>query len=108
MVMWVRRVRGARFARAVHTPVIPGDVVRFKASGTSSPRWQRLRKQALERDNHTCQVARLGLGRTCVNPANSVHISPHLGRNHDRAELADCTSLCRSCHGAIDGARAHH
>ena len=72
---------------------------KVKASGTSKPHWRRLRLQALERDNHTC--------RRCGRPAVSVHIAPHLGRNHDRATLGDCESLCRSCHGAIDGARAH-
>jgi 5-methylcytosine-specific restriction endonuclease McrA len=72
---------------------------KVKASGTSHPHWRKLRLQALERDSHTC--------RRCGYPAVSVHISPHLGRNHDLATLADCTSMCRHCHGAIDGARAH-
>jgi hypothetical protein len=59
------------------------------------------------------QRAELG-DRVCLGcrlepmPANTVHIDPRLGRNHDLATLADCISMCRQCHGAIDGARAHY
>jgi hypothetical protein len=101
-------VPGQRSARCpLHAPAHKqARASKVKASGTSSAHWQRLRKQALERDGYRCQ--RIVYGQACLQPANTVHIAPHLGRNHDLATLDDCMSMCRRCHGAIDGARAHH
>jgi hypothetical protein len=82
------------------------QAAKVKGARTGTSHWQTLRKQALERDGHRCQ--RIVYGQPCLLPANTVHIRPELGRNHDLATLNDCTSMCRRCHGAIDGARAHH
>jgi 5-methylcytosine-specific restriction endonuclease McrA len=70
-----------------------------KTSGYYSKHWQQLRKAALNRDLHTCQ--------RCGAPATTVHIDPRLRANHHAATLADCTSLCHSCHGSIDTRRRH-
>jgi 5-methylcytosine-specific restriction protein A len=69
--------------------------------GYSSPRWRELRAEALRRDGYRCQ--RPGCCRT---EDLTVHISPDLGGDHARATLADCTTLCRSCHGSTDAARS--
>lgn len=73
-----------------------------KAHGTNTPYWRRLRQQALERDGHQCQ---LNIDPRCTGAATSVHISERLKGDHLRATLADCRSLCRTCHGILDGRR---
>jgi 5-methylcytosine-specific restriction endonuclease McrA len=71
--------------------------VKNKEQGRTTQHWRRLRVQALERDDYTCQG--------CGAPAVSVHISPALGGDHRAATLDDCVSACLVCHGRLDGQR---
>ena len=67
-------------------------------SGRNTRGWRRLRLLVLERDHRMCQ--------RCGGRADTVHINPRLGGNHELATLEDCVSLCRACHGRLDGGRA--
>jgi 5-methylcytosine-specific restriction endonuclease McrA len=67
--------------------------------GTSTRYWQTLSRQAKERDGYRCR----GCGTT---HDLTVHIRPELEGNHRTAKLEDCETLCRRCHGAVDGGRA--
>jgi 5-methylcytosine-specific restriction endonuclease McrA len=78
-------------------------MAKIQQQGTKSGHWIKLRKLALERDGYRCRLR----GRRCTGTATTVHLDPRLGGNHRIATLADCTSLCRRCHGAIDAPRAH-
>ena len=71
--------------------------VKNREQGRTTQHWKRLRVQALDRDDYTCQV--------CGQPAVSVHINPALGGDHRAATLDDCVSACLSCHGRLDGQR---
>lgn len=74
-----------------------------KRNGLNLNRWRGprgLRAQALRRDHHLCQHP------GCTNKATTVHIRPELNGDHRRATLNDCTSLCHTCHGRIDGRRS--
>jgi 5-methylcytosine-specific restriction endonuclease McrA len=70
--------------------------------GRNTAAWRRLRKLALERDDHTCQ---LQVDGGCTGAATSVHLSPELAGDHDAATLDDLTSACAHCHGRLDGQR---
>jgi len=72
--------------------------VRRNASGRHRAHWRRVRVETLERDGWRC--------RRCGGPANTVHLDPRLRNHHDLATPKDCVSLCASCHGRLDGARA--
>jgi 5-methylcytosine-specific restriction endonuclease McrA len=69
-------------------------------AGRLTARWQRTRRLVLARDG-ACQHCGTTVDLT-VHLAN-----PALGGDHRRATPADCTVFCRSCHGRLDGARAH-
>jgi 5-methylcytosine-specific restriction endonuclease McrA len=73
-----------------------------KAQGRTTQQWRRVRLMVLERDGYTCQ-------RCGAQPHSSqlhAHLDPRLNGNHWNATLADCTTLCRSCHGTVDAPRA--
>ena len=70
--------------------------------GRNTYAWRRLRMDALNRDNHACQLRLNG----CTGTATTVHIDPRLMGDHTLATLDDCTSACTHCHGVVDGARA--
>jgi len=74
-----------------------------RGPGHEVTHWIKLRKQALERDGHQCQ---LRASRYCAGVADTVHLAPQCGGNHWNATLDDCTSACRSCHGTVDAPRA--
>lgn len=59
--------------------------------------WQKVRKQALERDNHLCVEC---LKHDRITPATDVdHIVPFEGLDDPlRLDLDNLQSLCRSCH----------
>jgi 5-methylcytosine-specific restriction endonuclease McrA len=73
------------------------------AAGRTSARWKRLRLAAIKRDQHTCQRC----GRQAPAHLLTVHIPPQLRNNHRLATLEQCITLCRRCHGVVDGPRAH-
>ncbi len=70
--------------------------------GYSTQHWQTLRRQALDAAHGQCQ--RCGLYSLT---GMTVHINPALGGNHHIATIQDCKVLCQSCHGTVDGGRAH-
>jgi 5-methylcytosine-specific restriction endonuclease McrA len=73
-----------------------------RTHGRTTARWQRLRKLALERDNHVCQ---LQIDDGCTRVATSVHLHPSLAGDHTAATIDDLTSACLHCHGVADGGR---
>jgi 5-methylcytosine-specific restriction endonuclease McrA len=70
-----------------------------KAHGRHTAHWKRLRRAVLERD-----------GRACVRCGAvddlTVHIDPRFADQHSTATAEVCITLCRRCHGRLDGARA--
>jgi len=67
-----------------------------------SKRWKRCRAIVLNRDGYTCAM--------CGAEANTVDHWPVpvggiLAQGGDPCDPATCRSLCRSCHGRIDGKR---
>ena len=65
----------------------------------NSAAWKRARAGVLERDGWLCVL--------CKRPANTVH---HIRAVADGGEPLDETNLatlCHTCHGAVDGRRAH-
>lgn len=69
------------------------------AHGRTGRRWQQLRQLVIARDRRCTR---------CGSPDDlTVHVDPRLRGNHRVATTADCTALCRRCHGAVDAPRAH-
>lgn len=59
----------------------------------AAKRWAAVRKQALKRDNNTCQ--------NCGNPGNDVdHIQKRSTHPELKYELSNLVTLCRPCHRA--------
>jgi 5-methylcytosine-specific restriction endonuclease McrA len=86
----LRRIRDGRRDPLRHA--------KAKAHGRNSAYWRAIRAAVLERDGHRC--------RSCGATEHlTVHLSPRLKGNHLRARLVDCTTLCRRCHGRVDGPR---
>ena len=73
-----------------------------RAHGRTTAAWQRLRKLALDRDDHICQ---LQMNAGCTRIATSVHLHPSLAGDHAAATIDDLTSACLHCHGVVDGGR---
>lgn len=71
--------------------------------GRDTARWVNLRRQALLRDGHTCQ---LRIDAACTGTATTVHLDPALEGNHAAASLDDVASACAHCHGAEDATRS--
>jgi 5-methylcytosine-specific restriction endonuclease McrA len=67
-----------------------------RGTTTRTPAWRQARAYVLERDGHRCQ--------RCGSFANTVH---HLNGYSDPYNPAYLVSLCRRCHGSIDGKKAH-
>lgn len=72
--------------------------------GYSTPHWQKLRAQVLQRDRYRCQLKHDG----CTGRATTVHLDPSLGGLHRNALAKDCLSACLHCHGVEDARRAKH
>ena len=70
-----------------------------KAQGRNTAAWRKLRAAVLARDGHACR--RCGSGHYLT-----AHLHPALGGNHRHPTLADCDTLCASCHGSDDAPRA--
>ncbi len=67
------------------------------------PVWQRVRKQVLMRDNHTC----VHCGRHKLElHANERLVADHL-HYEDPFNADTCQTLCSTCSGRKDGAKAH-
>jgi 5-methylcytosine-specific restriction endonuclease McrA len=67
--------------------------------GRNTARWRQLRAAALARDGHQC--------RRCGSSDDlTVHLNPQLAGDHEAATLDDLETLCRRCHGQVDGARS--
>jgi 5-methylcytosine-specific restriction endonuclease McrA len=71
----------------------------------SDPRWPKVRRAVLHRDDHTCQHCGhydpTGRGLVC----DHIHGALTPGVDPFNAEL--CQTLCRRCSGRKDGARSH-
>jgi len=67
--------------------------------GRTSKRWQQIRAAVLARDGRCLE---------CGSTADlTVHLDPALEGNHLAAGPENCATLCRRCHGRLDGARSH-
>jgi hypothetical protein len=69
-------------------------------SGRRTAHWQRLRKQAIERDR-VCQYPGCGTDKKLT-----VHLNPAMRGQHADATLADVITYCRTHHGKVDGKRS--
>lgn len=73
--------------------------IKDQAAGYHTQHWHRLRRQAIHLHPY-CD--------DCGSVYDlTVHLRSELQGNHHAAALADCTVLCRSCHGTRDARRAH-
>jgi hypothetical protein len=66
-----------------------------KAHGRRGSAWRKRRLAILNRDGWVCH--------DCGQLANSVHLDPAWGPQHELAPDEAFTSLCRRCHGRRDG-----
>lgn len=70
----------------------------------NSRAWQRTAAAVYARENETCQ-------KCGAHPVRSAHHVPSLeaviARGADPLDPDTCANLCKRCHGAADGVRAH-
>jgi 5-methylcytosine-specific restriction endonuclease McrA len=67
--------------------------------GKTGPQWRRIREAVLKRDGYRC--VHCGYGGFL-----QAHRKPEFGSYHDW-QLDGYETLCRNCHGVVDGARSH-
>jgi hypothetical protein len=76
-----------------------------RASGQTSARWQRLKRQAKGAAGYRCPNCG-ALEEPTPRGWLSVHLNPDFHSGHRAATLADVVVLCLSCHGTLDAPRA--
>lgn len=72
--------------------------LRNREQGRTTRHWQRLRRAVIARDG------------ACLDCGTTTDLTVDLLRadkRHDLAELEECVTRCRRCHGRKDGRRAH-
>jgi hypothetical protein len=74
-----------------------------KRNGLKTSHWREVRQARLQLDGGLCTLKLNG----CTGYAETVHLAPELGGNHQLATLDNTRSACRHCHGVVDAPRSH-
>jgi 5-methylcytosine-specific restriction endonuclease McrA len=66
--------------------------------GRTTARWRAVRAAVLARDGRCLECG--------TTDDLTVHLDPALEGDHAAADVDDCVTLCRRCHGRVDAPRA--